>query len=120
MTPLPKELEALMPEPVAWTLNQELQQRETTCKAHMWFVDPQNTSWAPLFTADQMREAIKAATERERERALTICAELREHYSDFKDTALLNGDVELSNAASGEPRACEAIATAIRGGGREG
>jgi hypothetical protein len=50
----------------------------------------------------------------EREACLTICAELHEHYSGYKDTALLNGDVELSIAASGEPRACEAIAAAIR------
>ena len=49
---------------------------------------------------------------------IEMCAvvpdELGEHYSAIKDTALLNGDVELSNASSGEPRACIAIADAIR------
>lgn len=63
-----------------------------------------------FYTADQLLEAVR----QEREACLTICAELHEHYSGYKDTALLNGDVELSNAASGEPRACEAIAAAIR------
>ncbi len=35
--------------PVAWTLQSELDARETTCKAHLWFVDPVNSSWAPLY-----------------------------------------------------------------------
>ena len=65
----------------------------------------------PLFSADQLA----AAVANERERCLTICEELEQHYSAIKDTALLNGDIDLSNAASGEPRACRAIAAAIRG-----
>ena len=48
------------------------------------------------------------------ERAAAICDEMQEHYAGYKDTALLNGDVELSNAASGEPRACEFLATTFR------
>lgn len=59
-------------------------------------------------------KAWQAAIKHEREACATICEELHEHYSGYKDTALLNGDVELSNAASGEPRACETIAAAIR------
>lgn len=43
-----------------------------------------------------------------------LCDELAEHYSAYKDTALLNGDIELSNAASGEPRAAQTIASIIR------
>jgi hypothetical protein len=50
----------------------------------------------------------------ERDRCLAICAEMEQHWSDYKDTALLNGDVDLSNAASGEPRAARAIADLIR------
>lgn len=38
--------------PCAWTLQSELDARETTCKAHLWFVNPVNTSWAPLYDRD--------------------------------------------------------------------
>ena len=38
-------------EPVAWTLRSELDARETTCKAHLWFTNPQNSAWAPLYAA---------------------------------------------------------------------
>jgi hypothetical protein len=37
--------------PVAWTLADELARRESTCKAHLWFSDPVNTAWIPLYTA---------------------------------------------------------------------
>lgn len=57
------------------------------------------------------------AAAKEREACAQVCDEMHTHYSDYKDTALLNGDVELSNAASGEPRACEAIAKIIRARG---
>lgn len=50
----------------------------------------------------------------EREALKSICEELEQHYSDYAATALLNGDVDLSNAASGEPRACRAMIDAIR------
>lgn len=50
----------------------------------------------------------------EREACAKVCEEMHDHYSALKDTALLNGDVDLSNASSGEPRACEFLATAIR------
>lgn len=57
---------------------------------------------------------VEAAVAAEREACAVICDEMQAHYSAYKDTALLNGDVELSNAASGEPRAAEFIAQAIR------
>jgi hypothetical protein len=57
------------------------------------------------------------AAEREREACAKVCDELGEHWGDYKDTALLNGDVDLSNAASGEPRAAARLATAIRARG---
>jgi hypothetical protein len=48
------------------------------------------------------------------EEAAKACDEMQEHYSAYRDTALLNGDIALSNAASGEPRAAEFIATTLR------
>ncbi len=45
---------------------------------------------------------------------ISLAQEVAEHYNDYKDTALLNGDVELSNAASGEPRAMRAFIEIIR------
>ena len=56
---------------------------------------------------------------KEREACATICDEMREFYNAYKDTALLNGDIDLSNAASGEPRACEYLASAIRARGNQ-
>ena len=47
------------------------------------------------------------------ERVGTLCDELEQHWSDYKDTALINGNVALSNAASGEPRAARAIKAAV-------
>lgn len=35
--------------PCAWTLQAELDARETTCRAHLWFIDPVNSAWAPLY-----------------------------------------------------------------------
>lgn len=57
---------------------------------------------------------VKEAVLIEREACAKVCEEMHDHYSALKDTALLNGDVDLSNASSGEPRACEFLATAIR------
>lgn len=51
---------------------------------------------------------------KEREACAQVCDEMQEHWSAIKDTALLNGDVALSNALSGEPRAAEALAAIIR------
>jgi hypothetical protein len=47
-------------EPAAWTLTETLEKRETTTAAHMWFSDPQNSAWTPLYTHPPRRE-----TERE-------------------------------------------------------
>lgn len=62
--------------------------------------------------------AYAAGQAAEREACAVICDELEQHWSDYKDTALLNGDVALSNAASGEPRAARTISAAIRARGR--
>ena len=43
-------------EPAAWTLTETLDKRETTTAAHMWFSDPQNSAWTPLYTHPPRRE----------------------------------------------------------------
>lgn len=57
-------------EPVAWALESELNARESTCRAHLWFTDPHNTSWVPLYTraaapqtalTDEQRETLNQA-----------------------------------------------------------
>ena len=58
----------------------------------------------------EFAQALLAA---ERQAVADICDELEEHWSEYKDAALLNGDVALSNAASGEPRAARAIKAAV-------
>lgn len=40
--------------PVAWTLRKTLEARETTTTAYLWFVDPQNCGWAPLYATPQL------------------------------------------------------------------
>lgn len=41
-------------EPVAWTLTETLDKRETTTTARLWFSDPVNCMWTPLYTAAQV------------------------------------------------------------------
>jgi hypothetical protein len=36
-------------EPVAWTLTETLTKRETTTRGHLWFTDPVNSLWTPLY-----------------------------------------------------------------------
>ena len=48
------------------------------------------------------------------EECATVCDEMEEHYAAYASTALINGDVQLANAASGEPRACRFIAEKLR------
>ena len=59
-------------------------------------------------------EFAKALLAAERQAVADICDELEEHWSEYKDAALLNGDVALSNAASGEPRAASGEPRAAR------
>lgn len=63
-----------------------------------------------LFTESQMQQACADALRE----AAELCDELETHYSGYAHTALLNGDVALSNAASGEPRAARFIAEKLR------
>lgn len=69
------------------------------------------------FEAAHARMMTSAAAEREA--CAAICDELESFWSAEKDVALLNGDVALSNASSGEPRAARAIAQAIRARGEK-
>lgn len=69
-----------------------------------------NDAYSPA----KLREHGKVCARAALEWAASICDEMTAHWASYKDTALLNGDVELSNAASGEPRAGEFLATAIR------
>jgi hypothetical protein len=43
-------------EPVAWTLTETLDRRETTTTGYLWFSDPQNSAWTPLYTAPPRRK----------------------------------------------------------------
>lgn len=70
-------------------------------------------------TPQELLRFAKLVAKKEREALKSICEELEQHYSDYAVTALLNGDVDLSNAASGEPRACRAILDAIRSRGEK-
>lgn len=36
-------------EPVAWTLTETLDKRVTTTRGHLWFSDPVNCCWTPLY-----------------------------------------------------------------------
>jgi hypothetical protein len=49
------------------------------------------------------------------ERAAQVCEEYGDLTAAEKDSALLVGKVDLSNAMSGEPRAADFLAKAIRG-----
>ena len=44
---------SVAPEPVAWTLQSELDAAQTTCSAHLWFTNPRNSAWTALFTREK-------------------------------------------------------------------
>ena len=48
-------------EPVAWTLTEELEKRQTTTKAHLWFSNPVNCMWTPLYTSPPKRQPLTDA-----------------------------------------------------------
>jgi len=50
-----------MPEPVAWTLTEELSKRETTTRAHLWFTNPVNCMWTPLYDKQALVDLLEAA-----------------------------------------------------------
>lgn len=61
--------------PVAWTLQSELAAKETTCRAHLWFVDPVNSAWTPLYDQATLDAAVVDAArsvKEHRERLRTV------------------------------------------------
>jgi hypothetical protein len=77
-----------LPEPICWTLTEQLQASETTCQGRIWFVSPGNSAWQPMFTSDQMREHAAAATLAERERTRQM---LHAEFANARDMAAGNG-----------------------------
>lgn len=71
-----------------------------------------------MFNRGQLVRFAALVVAAEREACALVCDEMQEHWSAIKDTALLNGDVDLSNASSGEPRAAESLAALIRARGK--
>jgi len=45
---------SVAPEPVAWTLQSELDAAQTTCSSHLWFTNPRNSAWTALFTREKI------------------------------------------------------------------
>ncbi|MBW9334536.1 hypothetical protein FEE59_13540 [Herbaspirillum sp. RU 5E] len=37
--------------PIAWVLTEQLEKRETICNARLWFTDPVNSAWTPIYTS---------------------------------------------------------------------
>ncbi len=54
-------------QPVAWTLRETLDSKQTTTRGLLWFSNPKNSAWAPLYVAPQPDE-IAAAVAAERDR----------------------------------------------------
>jgi hypothetical protein len=50
ITAIKQARSAPVQEPVAWILTAELDKRETTTRAHLWFSNPQNCMWTPIYT----------------------------------------------------------------------
>lgn len=67
----------------------------------------------PLYERAEVRDAA-AARRAAFSQAAQICEEMGEHWGGYRDTALLNGNIELSMAASGEVRAADFLAEQFR------
>ncbi len=63
---------AELPEPACWMLTSDLNAAETGCRGRVWFVDPINTSWEPLYrrAAPLGAVAVDAAPEPQRARKI--------------------------------------------------
>jgi hypothetical protein len=64
-------------EPVAWTLTKTLDKRETTTTGYLWFSDPQNSAWTPVFTHPPRREWRGLTEEEIMGMTRTECADMR-------------------------------------------
>ena len=76
-------------QPVAWTLQETIDKRETTCSARLWFTDPVNSAWVPLYTAPIAQPA-----------AQPVPADLAERIEAAREASL-----------DDDHRACQAILT---------
>lgn len=65
-------------EPVAWTLSRTLEAAETTTTGYLWFSNPRNSAWTPLYTASQLQAAVAA----ERERCAKVCESLPSFHQE--------------------------------------
>ena len=55
-----------LPEPVAWTLQRELDAKRTTTSGHLWFSNPVNALWTALYTEQQVRQLLATHGEAKR------------------------------------------------------
>ena len=62
-------------EPVAWTLTETLNKRETTTHGYLWFSNPQNCSWTPLYTTPPQQQAEPVAMRLPKVGDKVICLE---------------------------------------------
>jgi hypothetical protein len=67
-----------------------------------------------LLSGTVLTEIWQAAERQALERAAHLCDEYGALMANEKDSALLVGKLDLSNAMSGEPRAAEFLAKSIR------
>lgn len=62
--------------PCAWTLQAELDARGTTCRAHLWFSDPVNSAWAPLYDQAAVDAAVERANARQNAAWRLMCEKM--------------------------------------------
>ena len=62
-------------EPVAWVLTAELDKRETTTRAHLWFSNPQNCMWTPIYTTPPAAPVQEPLTDEQIKQAKPVCAD---------------------------------------------
>ena len=68
------------PSPVAWTLTETLTRKETTTRAYLWFTDPVNCLWTPLYShPTPSAQSSKAALSDEIRTALELAVRQNEH-----------------------------------------
>jgi hypothetical protein len=59
----PAHLSHQTAQPACWVLTEQLEKRETTHRGYLWFSDPQNSSWTPLFRLSTHPQADQQAAQ---------------------------------------------------------